>query len=105
MLDEHTGAKFKYPYFHATQPLVIDNTGSYDDRNFPVTLTSYEWSHSLSDMINALLSIGMRLEFVHEFPYSVYDCFPLFEQQSPGRWVVKDQASAMPLMFSIRGKL
>lgn len=105
MLDENTGDKFKYPYFHAAAPLDLESTGSYADRNFPVSLKSYEWSHSLSDVFNALLSIGMTIEFVHEFPYSVYNCFPLFEQESPGGWVVKNQATAMPLMFSIRGRL
>ncbi|MEX1030715.1 MAG: class I SAM-dependent methyltransferase [Paenibacillaceae bacterium] len=29
---------------------------------------SNEWTHSLSDIINALISHGLKIEFLHEFP-------------------------------------
>ena len=33
------------------------------------------WSHSLSEVINALLQAGLVLEFFHEFAFSPYNCF------------------------------
>lgn len=42
------------------------------------------------------------IEFLHEFPFSSYGCFPFLEEESEHRWVVRGAAVPVPLMFSIK---
>ena len=76
--------------------------GSYADRSSTATYTLYQWAHSLADVVNALIGAGLRIEFLHEFPYSVHNCEPFFRESEPGRFVVGDRPGLVPLMFSIR---
>jgi hypothetical protein len=52
--------------------------------------------------VNALIGAGLRIEFLHEFPYSVHDCEPFFRESASGRFEVRDHPGMIPLMFSIR---
>ena len=97
-----TDLKVGYPYFYSPEPLKWVSEGSYADKNAPVIITSYEWTHSLGDIINALISAGLKIEFLHEFPYCVYDHYPFMEKCEDGWWRLKDKEKNIPLMFSIR---
>jgi len=92
----------KYPYFHSPEPLRWEENGSYADPTANVHGVSYEWQHSLADVLNALLGAGLRLEFLHEFPYCSYPMFPFMERHEDGNWWLKGQSGLIPLMFSIR---
>ena len=45
---------------------------------------------------------GLRIEFLHEFPFSHYGCLPILEEEAEDRWVVRGAAVETPLMFSVR---
>lgn len=102
MLDEDTGTSFKYPYFPATEPLLIEERGSYADQQADFTADSYQWIYTLSGVINALISAGLSVESLREFPYSAYGLSPFMEEESEGRWIIKGRQATLPLMFSIR---
>jgi hypothetical protein len=53
-------------------------------------------------VINAVLEAGLKLEYVHEFPYSSYQALPFLKQESKGKWYYPDKAAGLPLMFSIK---
>ncbi|MCP5103936.1 MAG: class I SAM-dependent methyltransferase, partial [bacterium] len=91
----------RYPYFHSPTPEKWEAEGSYADRDAVLEYPSYEWSHSMGDIINALLSAGLQIEFLHEFPYCCYARFPFMERGEDGLWRMntKDQ---IPMMFSIK---
>jgi hypothetical protein len=38
-----------------------------------VTLPDYEWHHTLGDVVSALASAGLRIDFLHEFCKWGYD--------------------------------
>jgi len=101
MLDEE-GRRIARPYFHSPEPQEFVEHGSYADRSSGATHTLYQWAHSLADVVNALIDAGLRIEFLHEFPYSVHDCEPFFQESAPGRFVVRASPGLIPLMFSIR---
>ncbi|OUL37139.1 SAM-dependent methyltransferase [Nostoc sp. T09] len=101
MLDE-AGKKLKYPYFHSDEPLSFENESSYAEPDTKINQVSYEWTHSLSDAINALINAGLKIEYVHEYPYSVYNCWTFLTEIEPGKWVVKDYPNLLPLMYSIK---
>jgi SAM-dependent methyltransferase len=103
--DDGQGVWITTPYFHQTQPLQFDVAGSYADPDAKVDhAVEYGWTHSLSEIVNALLSAGLTLEYLHEFPFTV-DPSPyrrLVEPLEGGYWRLKVHAESIPLMFSIR---
>lgn len=96
------GRTLRHPYFHSPEPLEMEQRGSYADPAADLAHQAFFWSHTLGDVVSALVGAGLTIEFLHEFPYSVYDCFPYVEERQPGRWWPRESAGALPLMFSIR---
>ena len=52
--------------------------------------------------MNALISAGLQIEFIHEFPYMDWQFFPFLEQDEDGLWRLPDDRPQIPLMFSLR---
>jgi SAM-dependent methyltransferase len=51
----------------ATAPLAFDEATSYDGSRQRIASTrTYEWVHPLSDILNALVGAGLRIDFVRE---------------------------------------
>ncbi len=103
--DENSSElKVRYPYFHTPEPMVFEVQGTYADREAAVEQKlEYEWAHSLSDILNALIKAGLRIEFLHEFPFCVYEMLPgLMEQGGDGLWRLKENDGSVPLMFSLK---
>ena len=97
-----TDLKVSYSYFHSSQPTRWEPDGSYADKDAKVMTPTYEWTHSLGDIINALISAGLRIEFLHEFPYSGEDHYPFMEKGEDGWWRLKGSKETIPLMFSLK---
>jgi len=51
-----------------------------------------------------LIQAGLALEFVHEFPFTVYPAFPFLEKAADGYWYLPGKAQTIPLLFSIRAR-
>jgi len=100
MLDDD-GRTLKHPYFEQAQPMRYRVEGSYADRSAPYSNEACEWSHSLGDVMGALLSAGFTIQRFEEFPYSPYNCFPFLEEREPGRWYVRGLHPALPLTFAV----
>ena len=91
----------KYSYFHCDRPVKWEPNRAYADRSQITKNPSYEWHHSLSDIINSLTRAGLALEYIHEFPYCGYDVLPSMKQGDDGWWRL-DSDIELPMMFSIR---
>lgn len=90
-------------YFPRAEPDGYEADGSYAAAtpNLKNRL-SYEWPHSLSEIVCALIVAGLEIEFLHEFPVCAWARFPaLMEQGDDGWWRMKD-ARAIPLIFSVK---
>ena len=96
------GRPFHYDYFPSPEPIRTVEQGSYADPEADLTRVSYAWSHSLGEIVTALATGGLRLEHLHEFPDSPYDCYDFTEEIEPGKAVIRDFAGKAPLLFSIR---
>jgi SAM-dependent methyltransferase len=94
--------KIKEPYFHSDKPIRYEGTGTYADPSSPFHHVTYEWLHSLADIVNSLIVAGLRIEFLHEFPFSVYGDCPWLEQRDDGLWYHKNNDIKAPMMFSIK---
>ena len=65
-------------------------------------LKHIEWHHSLSEVLNSLISNGLKLEFLNEFPYQVYNCFPNLIESEKGKWVSEKYGDKIPYMYSVK---
>jgi SAM-dependent methyltransferase len=102
-----TALSVHYPYFSPPGPLVFDVDGSYADRAAQINQkVVYEWTHSLSDVLNALIAAGLRLEFLHEFPFTIYSQLPEMMEQGPdGLYHFKEDGISIPLLYSLKASL
>ena len=92
-----------YPYFPRPQPLAFDDDGDYADPAAHVhASTSYEWTHSLGEIVTVLLRHGLVLEYLHEFPRSIGLRLPFIVEGDDGWQRVKGHEESFPLSFSLR---
>ena len=95
-----TEPKVKYSYFHTTEPAKWEPEGDYADPDAVVTHGSYEWTHSMGDIINSIIAVGLRIEFLHEFPFIYFKCYPFMEQDDNGLWRIK--GDKVPLILTLK---
>lgn len=96
--------KMQYDYFDRG-PFLDDAQGSYTDWKDKTKGVTYEWSYTTADIINSLIRVGLRIEFFHEFPYTMYNQFPGFmKKNKKGQYVLKNTKIQLPLLFSLRAK-
>ena len=62
---------------------------------------SYEWQHSMSEIVNAIIDAGLELESLNEFPTSEYRAFPQMQLHDDG-WRLDKNHGSIPFLFSIR---
>jgi SAM-dependent methyltransferase len=92
-----------YPYFSDGRAVVCQTRGSYADREAAVVHdTSYQWSHTLADVLDAVLGAGLRVEFLHEFPVYFYARFPGMTRGDDGWWRLQGVHARLPLLFSLK---
>jgi len=96
--------RLRYPYFHSVKPMEFPpvESGDYADPEAHVNLPHFEWSFSMSDIINSLIAAGLRIDFLHEFDYSTYQSQPFLKRGKDGMWRYEDAPKTLPLMFSLR---
>ena len=102
----------RYSYFHTPEPKKWEPECDYtssakgslnwidEDPDAVVTHGSYEWTHSMSDIINALISAGLKIEFLHEHPYIFYKCMPFMESDDGRTWRLP--GDKLPLIFTLK---
>jgi SAM-dependent methyltransferase len=105
MLDD-AGGRFSYPYFPAPRPLALRAVGSYAAREATdFEHDEYNWPHPLSEVINAVLGAGLRLEYVHEFDYVWHAAaYAHVDEFEPGKGRVRGPMGLLPHMFSLRAR-
>ena len=100
--EDADGLQVHYPYFHNTEPFRFESEGSYATGRTCTHQVTYEWSHSLADILNALTSAGLQIEFLHEFPRARYQMFPFLVQGEDGWWWLREEDGSIPLTFSLK---
>ena len=93
--------KIIYPYFNLGA-IVEENQGTYAKWEADFRHKSYEWNHSLSDLISSILKQKFTVESFKEYPYCFHDCFNKAEQGKNGFWHIKGYEGMIPMMYSIK---
>ncbi len=106
LLDESIPEEFriKYPYFNEHQVFRFDDSYSYTDLDSPIEHTvTYEWMHSLADILNAIIHAGLVLDYLHEFPFCFFRIHPEMTLRPDGYYdFIHPEKFNIPLMFSLK---
>jgi SAM-dependent methyltransferase len=101
-----TAPTLLHPYFPSAEPLVFPTRGSYADPDAQVEQpVEYGWAHSMGEIVTVLAEAGLRIEFLHEFPFTVFRAMPFLVESSdePGTWRLPEPYDGrLPLMFSLK---
>jgi SAM-dependent methyltransferase len=106
VFDDDEGARelrFRYPYFSRREPLGFPVRGSYADPSAEVREpVEYSWTHDMGEIVTAVAGAGLRVEFLHEFPFVEWPV-PFLDQGDDGKWRVPEGTPAeVPLFFSLK---
>jgi len=92
--------EIKYPYFN-TGP--IEEFGQHTYTDGPeLNMTEISFSHSFSEIFNALIGVGLKLEFFNEHDYATHNCFDNMVERAPGEFIFKNRKEAVPMMYSMK---
>jgi ubiquinone/menaquinone biosynthesis C-methylase UbiE len=93
-----------YPYFMYGIPQRFDEDGDYAVPDAkPAHTVTFEWLHGFAEIIDPLLRRGLRLDFLHELPYTVPGLpFRFLEKDDQGMLRVKGHHEDFPLTFTLK---
>ena len=92
-----------FDYFYDPKPLEFIADGSYASEEKKIEpKKEYEWAHSIADVINSLIEAGLRIEFLNEYPFTVWEQFSFTERGSDGFYRLKNQKAEIPLLFTLK---
>lgn len=87
-------------YFHQPQAERFEGEKDYCDEKLVIE-EEYGWRWTLGDVVTALVKAGLSIEFLHEFPFSVYKAWPTFVKDGDW-WYYPDLKKDVPLTFSVK---
>ena len=101
-MDEDAGQpKFRYPYFHGTEPIVNKFHGTYSDPDSDFEGEEHNWGFGMGELLGSLINAGIRIRYLHEFTSVGYKRFKFLVKRKDGRWHWRDPTVGIPLEFSI----
>jgi 2-polyprenyl-3-methyl-5-hydroxy-6-metoxy-1,4-benzoquinol methylase len=98
--DKSTNLCLRYSYWYNEEPLSWNEDGTYADKNAEVVnKRSYEWQHSVSDVLNALINAGLVIGEVREYPELVWEYVP--SSVKTGEREYRIPGDPLPQMWSV----
>lgn len=92
--------KIGYNYFN-TGAIIETETGTYADRNAPITQESVCWNHSISEVVNSLIKNGLAINSFDEFDFSPYNCFNKTIEFESKKFGIEHLENKIPMVYSI----
>ncbi|MUM19603.1 class I SAM-dependent methyltransferase [Mycobacterium sp. CBMA271] len=105
-MDESLGDEphLRYPYFEHEEPLEWDDGQTYvpTDKIIQSSKT-YEWNHSLGEIVTALINSGLHIDLLAEHDSVPWEALPGQMTLRPGgEWALTERSGVMPLSYTIR---
>ncbi len=98
-----TELRVRYPYFALANPMRFDDDGTYAGRAAKLEhRTRYEWPHPVSEVVTALIDAGLRIEFLHEFPFTTFPQLPFMVRTGDKTYRLPEHDGSIPLLYSIK---
>ncbi|WP_375750604.1 class I SAM-dependent methyltransferase [Vibrio sp. HN007] len=92
-----------YSYFAKSEP-DVDEEGTYTENCDGTTSIMATWSHSISEVISALLAAGLTIEAFSESPYSPYNCFTGLDYIPGAGYQMLHKNQQVPLIYSLTAR-
>jgi SAM-dependent methyltransferase len=102
--DPELGIKPDNPYFFTDEPYKAQTEGTYATNFQGKKRTYYMWDHSLGEIINAIIEAGLRIEYLHEFPFTLRAKFTNMVEGEDGYWRFPSEFNMIPLLFSLKAR-
>jgi 2-polyprenyl-3-methyl-5-hydroxy-6-metoxy-1,4-benzoquinol methylase len=99
--DEFQTIKYCY---EKREVIETEIQGTYTDRNANICAKEYGWNHSISEVLNSLINLGLTIEFMNEYMYSPYPCFNPIVKNSEGNWWIKGLEDKIPMVYTVMAK-
>lgn len=96
------GLRVGHTYFEEPDPHVDDSGETYTDGDAPLQhRRTYEWNHSLGEIVTALMDHGLRIDGLTEHDWTVFPQFPWLERGSDDTWLIPAGMPRIPLTYTI----
>ncbi len=88
------------PYTHTARPIEerVTLRGTAD----PATATLTLWNYGMGELLTALIAVGLRLDYLHEFAQAHYRRYPSLVRGEDGWWRWPSPEQTLPMLFSLR---
>ena len=93
-----------YDYFRGVdQPFEWNEPGTYADPTAETTHNrSFQWPHPIGSVVTALIEAGLRIDFLHEHDFLVWQRWSFMEKTGFDTYRLPEGMPRLPLMYSIR---
>lgn len=93
----------RFPYWEREQPLEWDDDSTYVETTRPLTATrTYEWNHSLGEIVTALIRAGLRIDLLEEHDSVPWEALPGQMVERDGEFVLSALDGVAPLSYTLR---
>lgn len=94
----------RFPYFERQEPLEWDDEQSYVPTAAALTATkTYEWNHSLGEIVTALIEHGLRIDMLVEHESVPWEALPgQMTLRADGEWALTERSGVAPLSYTLR---
>ena len=104
LIDENSeDVKIGYNYFTHGEVFKFDDETTYVDTDLKIKNTiTYEFFHTMGDILNSIIKIGLEIEFLHEFPFCFFQFHPDMKKREDGYWEFETFEYSIPVIFSLK---
>jgi SAM-dependent methyltransferase len=100
MFDYSNGTPEMKYHYNQKEVIYEEYKGTYADQNSEMISKEYGWNHGLSEVINALVTSGLKIEYLNEYDESPYNIFPDLIKTQSGMYKIKNQLH--PSIFEVK---
>lgn len=94
--------RIEHTYFEEETPFPDDSDVTYTDGDGRLSHPrSYEWNHSIGEIITAVLGNGLRIDRLTEHDWTVWPRFPWLVETAHHRWEPAPGTPRVPLTFTL----
>lgn len=95
--------KVGYNYFNSG-PIVETESGTYADRDAPISQEYVCWNHGIAEVLSALIKNDMELTHFQEFDYSPYNCFKHTVEIESKKFRIKHLDNKIPMVYALSAR-
>ncbi|KOY86543.1 methyltransferase type 12 [bacterium 336/3] len=92
-----------YNYFN-DGAIIETESGTYADKNAPITQDYVCWNHGMGEVINNLIKNGLEILSLDEYDYSPYNCFNKTIEFEPQKYRIEHLSNKIPMVYALSAK-